>query len=104
MQLDICMPDDPQECALQARAPRCGAAHKATSRPREMLLQIDHRAHLTRIGLEIAHLAAIVGAVVSVGRTGMSVTTWTAIGAAVEAGPASGRASIDVLDARRGAS
>ncbi len=83
MQLDICVSDDPQEYAVHAHAPRCGAAHKTMSHAGERPPPIGHRAHLTRIALEIAHIAAIVGAVVSVGRSGMSATTVTVIGAAV---------------------
>jgi hypothetical protein len=45
--------------------------------------QIDHRAHVLRIALEAAHILAIIGAVVSIGRTGMSVATGMAIGAAI---------------------
>ena len=37
--------------------------------------RVDHRAHLTRIGLEIAQLISIGGSLLSVVRTGVSGTT-----------------------------
>jgi hypothetical protein len=44
---------------------------------------IDHRAHLTRIGLEVGQIAAIVGALVELARKGPGVTSGAAVAAAV---------------------
>jgi hypothetical protein len=45
--------------------------------------KVDHRAHLIRIGLEIAHIAAIVGAGVALLKTGVSAISVAAITVAI---------------------